>query len=142
MKLAIITICAEKDVTHMRAPVSYLFAITALFLAFFAKEASAPNSYEKSADMFLSAYAQSNKFWGTVLVARDGRVEFQKAYGTANISWNIPNSVDGARDSLIDESFHRYGGRATCGAAQVGLERPRKQVLSGVASRVEGDHDR
>ena len=32
------------------------------------------------------------KFMGSVLVARDGKVVLDKAYGSANLEWNVPNT--------------------------------------------------
>jgi CubicO group peptidase (beta-lactamase class C family) len=46
------------------------------------------------ADEFVSAYVKQNKFSGTVLIAKEGKVVFEKAYGMANHEWSIPNTTD------------------------------------------------
>jgi CubicO group peptidase (beta-lactamase class C family) len=43
-------------------------------------------------DHQIQAYAHNGDFSGSVLVARDGRILFQKSYGMANYEWAIPNS--------------------------------------------------
>ena len=39
------------------------------------------------------AYVRNGDFSGTILVARDGHILFQKSYGMANHEWNIPNTI-------------------------------------------------
>jgi len=39
-------------------------------------------------------YLASQSFMGTVLVEKDGKVIFDKAYGSADLEWNIPNATD------------------------------------------------
>jgi len=46
------------------------------------------------ADEFVSAFVKQNKFSGTVLIAKEGKVVFDKAYGMANYEWSIPNTTD------------------------------------------------
>ena len=36
-------------------------------------------------------YTDNKQFMGTVLVARDSTVLFDKGYGSANLEWDIPN---------------------------------------------------
>ena len=43
-------------------------------------------------DTIVRSYADSRAFMGAVLVARDGQVLFDKAYGFANLEWNTPNT--------------------------------------------------
>ena len=38
------------------------------------------------------AYVHNDDFSGSILVARDGHILFQKSYGMANHEWNIPNT--------------------------------------------------
>jgi CubicO group peptidase (beta-lactamase class C family) len=44
-------------------------------------------------DRIAHDYLQRKQFSGVILVARDGKVLFEKAYGAANLEWNIPNFV-------------------------------------------------
>lgn len=46
------------------------------------------------ADELMSAYTKQGKFSGAVLIAKDGKIVFEKVYGMANYEWNVPNSVD------------------------------------------------
>ena len=43
-------------------------------------------------DQVAQSYASSNRFMGSVLVARRGEILISKGYGFANLEWNIPNS--------------------------------------------------
>ncbi len=46
-------------------------------------------------DQIAQFYANSDDhFMGSVLVARDGRIEFDKGYGYADIEWHAPNTAD------------------------------------------------
>src|SRR5690242_9564725 len=44
------------------------------------------------ADAYMSALNKQERFNGTVLLARDGKVIFKKGYGMANFEWDIPNA--------------------------------------------------
>ncbi len=48
----------------------------------------------RSLDDFLTKLAAADGFSGAVLLAKDGRVIFEKAYGVANKDFNVPNRVD------------------------------------------------
>lgn len=41
---------------------------------------------------YMSALAKEDRFMGSVLVARDGKVVFSKGYGMANLEFDIPNT--------------------------------------------------
>ena len=43
-------------------------------------------------DAYVQAHVKASFFSGAVLVARDGKVIFEKGYGPANAEWNIPNT--------------------------------------------------
>ena len=45
-------------------------------------------------DNLMSLYHKYGQFNGSVLVADDGKVLYQKGFGLANMEWNIPNSPD------------------------------------------------
>ncbi|MBM3812915.1 MAG: beta-lactamase family protein [Acidimicrobiia bacterium] len=45
-------------------------------------------------DELVGAYQKSNKFMGTVLVARDGKVLHAKGYGCANLEHDVPNKPE------------------------------------------------
>ncbi len=44
-------------------------------------------------DRIMEARATSHEFNGTVLVAQRGRVIYERAFGFANLEWNIPNGL-------------------------------------------------
>ncbi len=43
-------------------------------------------------DEYLTALTKQNRFTGSVLVARDGKILFSKGYGMANMEFDIPNT--------------------------------------------------
>ena len=45
-------------------------------------------------DQIVQSYVAGHQFMGTALVARGDQVLFNKAYGSANLEWNIPNTPD------------------------------------------------
>jgi CubicO group peptidase (beta-lactamase class C family) len=47
-------------------------------------------SFATRADKYLTAYAEQGKFMGAALVARDGRVLFERGYGSADLAWDVP----------------------------------------------------
>jgi CubicO group peptidase (beta-lactamase class C family) len=55
--------------------------------------AGAQTTLAKSADAAVGKYARDGSFWGVVLVARHGQVLYEKAYGTADLEWSIPNTI-------------------------------------------------
>jgi CubicO group peptidase (beta-lactamase class C family) len=44
-------------------------------------------------DEVVQAYSRDHHFMGSVLVAKDGAVVFEKSVGWANAEWNVPNSA-------------------------------------------------
>jgi len=55
--------------------------------------ATAPLSTDRM-DQVARFYVDAHQFMGTVLVARGDDVIFSKAYGSANLEWNTPNTID------------------------------------------------
>lgn len=53
-----------------------------------------PRSYQAAVDSVLQNYARDGNFSGAVLVAKDGKVVFRKAYGLADREWRVPNTPD------------------------------------------------
>ena len=45
-------------------------------------------------DQVVQAYVDDHRFMGTALVAKGDRVILDKAYGFANLEWNVPNTTD------------------------------------------------
>lgn len=45
-------------------------------------------------DQVARYYVDNRQFMGAVLVARGSEVLFSKAYGLANLEWNVPNTLD------------------------------------------------
>lgn len=48
----------------------------------------------KQIEQLLSKYTEYGQFNGSALVAENGKVIFKKAFGSANMEWNIPNEPD------------------------------------------------
>lgn len=50
--------------------------------------------FAAKADEYVQSWVRDKQFRGTVLVAKDGKPVFRKAYGQANDEWEIANTVD------------------------------------------------
>ena len=59
-----------------------------------ASQACAGPDFACRADAAIADFFQAQAFSGAVLVARDGRVAFQRGVGLANREWNTPNAPD------------------------------------------------
>ena len=46
-------------------------------------------SFTSRADKYVSGYADKGQFMGAVLVARNGKVLFEKGYGMADLAWDV-----------------------------------------------------
>lgn len=55
---------------------------------------NAQTAFESHADAIVHPYSAGDGFWGSVLVAREGRIIFAKAYGVADIEWQVPATID------------------------------------------------
>lgn len=51
-------------------------------------------SLSRKLDDVVLRYAEKQQFMGAILVARDKEILLDKAYGFANIEWNVPNTAD------------------------------------------------
>lgn len=56
------------------------------------RQAATDAEIASRADALMSGLLTSGRFNGTVLLARNGRVVFEKGYGMANFEWDIPNT--------------------------------------------------
>jgi D-alanyl-D-alanine carboxypeptidase len=56
--------------------------------------ASPPRAYARVAEGVVKAYAQPGVFSGAVLVAKDGKPIFRKAFGLADREWDIANTPE------------------------------------------------
>ncbi|GEP09301.1 serine hydrolase [Methylobacterium gnaphalii] len=77
---------------------SRLGAIVMVGLALVAPAAARPRvteaTYAAAAEGLIEPYLQSGLFSGTILVAKDGKPVFRRAYGLANREWNAANTLD------------------------------------------------
>lgn len=56
--------------------------------------AAAPTRLDRKIDEYVQARVDLGQFNGVVLVIKDGRTVFQKAYGWANVELQVPNRMD------------------------------------------------
>lgn len=63
------------------------------FLLLLSLVSKAQKNYPSLIDQYLHAQAKVNDFSGAVLVAKNDKVIYEKAFGLANREWNIPNTV-------------------------------------------------
>lgn len=57
-----------------------------------AQTAAAAPDVSSSVDEFLNSLVKQQRFSGSILIARDGRVLMSKGYGMANYEWDVPNT--------------------------------------------------
>jgi CubicO group peptidase (beta-lactamase class C family) len=78
-------------------PVSHFITIVALCLFVFqsasAQKAAAPSARQIAAkvDEYMKSAVEVERFSGSILVARDGKVIVSKSYGMANVELDVPN---------------------------------------------------
>lgn len=65
----------------------------ALFVALFLLSVSVAAQDTSRMEQVIQSHVSAGTFMGTVLVARDGKVIVDKAYGMANVEWDIPNTT-------------------------------------------------
>ncbi len=70
-----------------------LFLLPFLFALIFNISLSAQDKAE-TIDQLMTEYVNLGMFNGSVLVADDGKVIFEKGYGYADMEWEVPNTVD------------------------------------------------
>jgi len=72
----------------------YCLAIATLFLTLglICPRAVAQNDFPARADALMNGLVERDRFSGSVLIAQNGKVLFEKGYGPANREWDIPNS--------------------------------------------------
>jgi CubicO group peptidase (beta-lactamase class C family) len=87
-----------------RVPVRW-FAVL-LFTTFVVSTSYCEDLVAAKADEYLSRYAKQGRFSGAVLIAKDGKVLFRKAYGMADIENSVPNTPETVfRIGSITKSF-------------------------------------
>ena len=86
-----------------------------------------------------SAQAESGDFMGAALVAQDGRVVFDKGYGSANLEWNIPNDGDTKfRLGSVTKQFTAVSIMLLRERGKVDLDAPVKTYLADVPAAWDG----
>jgi len=79
---------------YFRLPFGRLWAAVVLFAILGAAHPAPCVAQDTSSrmDQIVQYYVASNNFTGAILVARDRTILLDKAYGDANLEWNIPNT--------------------------------------------------
>src|SRR5262245_42346244 len=67
---------------------------TSVWLSLIFVIAAPAQDFVSRADTYVEAYVRQGKFRGGVLVGKDGKPLFRKAYGPADAEWDIPNTPD------------------------------------------------
>ena len=112
-----------------RSVISVLAVLLVTFLTPLGVGQQSRNKFEDH----IQAYVRNGDFSGSVLVAKSGRILFQKSYGMANYEWNVPNSEK--------TKFHIASVTKTfTAAAIVMLEQQGKLKLSDSLSKYVPDY--
>ena len=89
-----------------------LLILTAFPSAAPPRQAATDTEIASRADALMTGLFTSGRFNGTVLLARNGKVAFEKGYGMANFEWDIPNRLS-TKFRLVDTSLLEPIGAAT-----------------------------
>jgi CubicO group peptidase (beta-lactamase class C family) len=73
-------------------PLRATFCFVASFLAY-SSACNAQDDLSRTEEV-IHSYGGSNKFMGSILVARNDQILLDKGYGYANLEWQVPNSPD------------------------------------------------
>jgi CubicO group peptidase (beta-lactamase class C family) len=65
-----------------------------LNLGLFAQTVFGQSSKAREIEAYVKPFAAANQFWGVVLIAQDGKIIYEKAYGLANADFKIPNQTN------------------------------------------------
>jgi len=68
----------------------YLFAIHFLFIGYIYAQAPKPDPVQKSIDSLVLPHFQPNEPGVSILIARQGKIIYEKSFGSANIELNVP----------------------------------------------------
>jgi CubicO group peptidase (beta-lactamase class C family) len=52
------------------------------------------NTIDKSVEDYMQLAIANDYFSGTILIAKEGKIQFQKAYGKASLELNVPNNIN------------------------------------------------
>jgi CubicO group peptidase (beta-lactamase class C family) len=52
------------------------------------------NTMTERISRLMEFYEDSGQFSGTILVAQDGNIIYEDAFGWANLEWSVPNTID------------------------------------------------
>lgn len=73
---------------------SKLFILSGLILLFFIQISFGQSAKAKQIDDFVSQFAKNNQFSGVILASENGEIIYEKAFGTANADYKIPNQLN------------------------------------------------
>jgi CubicO group peptidase (beta-lactamase class C family) len=76
----------------IKTPISRTLLVAVAFVLTTAAGAVAQDTARM--EQVIQSHVSAGTFMGTVLVARDGKVVLDKAYGMANVEWDTPNTPD------------------------------------------------
>lgn len=71
-----------------------IIAVILLNAFLFSHFVFAQTSKAQEVENFVKPFANANQFWGVVLIAQDGKIIYEKAFGLANADFKIPNQPD------------------------------------------------
>jgi len=98
-----------------------------------AKQATALRAQDTSPrmDNIVQDYVQRKIFTGSILVARDGKIVFDKSYGSANLEWDIPNSpTTKFRIASLTKQIYGSEHLPSSGTRKVEYRRSGKEICS------------
>jgi CubicO group peptidase (beta-lactamase class C family) len=87
----------------MKRSGNFMLKLSLALMIYSLQAVAAPRDKAAEIDRLLNACRQDGLVNGVALVAEKGRVIYRRAFGTANVEWDIPNAVD-TRFSLFSIS--------------------------------------
>lgn len=82
------------SIIHKKLFSYFLFSVLIIQTSFCLAQKEANTTLPARLDHVVTKFQKNRQFMGTVLVAQNDQIIFEKAYGMANLEWLVPHTID------------------------------------------------